>query len=197
MSYGPLTEELQQFVDYLLLDEAIRLSSGKTSDEPMRGLFISYGRPSSRRRGKAGARRGKACMHGSDISLRRYVAITALRHAHYPLKRACIEVGVRLGRSLDSELAVIKSSYLKFHPPYAEEKVLAVWRGSFLTWREWVRTAPQDAIDFVAKELMPGRGYRRAVEPFLSLAGRIRGSGGAPFPQNGMSGDMTCSVGQP
>lgn len=181
MGYQVLPEGLLHFLDFIFLDEAVRLSAGKNSDEPMRGLFISYSRPSSQRRGKASVRRGRACVHGSDLSLRRYVAIKALLRWGCSLKVACIEVGDRLGKQTEKELNVIKSGYEKFRPPYPDDELLRMWEGAFLWWKQWVRTAPQSTIDFVVMQYIPSKSRsRRTAERFLALANRIRGSTGSP-----------------
>ncbi len=109
-------------------------------------------------------------MHGSDLSLRRYVAIEALRRWGCPLKSACIEVGERLGKGSQEAFDVIKSGYEKFRPPYAEAQLLRAWDEDFLWWKKWVRGEPQSTIDFFATRI-PDKGQR---DRFLALASGIR-----------------------
>lgn len=173
MTCDEIPEHLALFLDFLFLDEAVREVTGKNPDTPMRGRFKTYLQPSSRLRGKAGGRRGRAYMRRSDLSLRRYVAIEALRNEGVALKVACIEVGKRLGKETEKEIEVIKSGYQKFRPPYSSPELLSTWGCDFIWWREWLRRAPLSTVEFLAGRLKDTQGELSAYK-FLSLAKRIR-----------------------
>ncbi len=146
------------FIDWVLLDCARRQPSGKNPHEPMAGIWMARG-VSPKGRGKAGARRAFK-LRLSDLPLRRYVAILALRQIGITLDDACWEVALRLGKTTLAQESSIKTAFLKFHSPYPPDQLLKTWRGLFDGFRSWVIQSEDRNINFLADRLAadPDRG---------------------------------------
>jgi hypothetical protein len=105
-------EELWLFTDWMLLDVATRVPSGKNPTVPIRGVWIEYDDPNPKGRGKVGIRKGPGSMRESDLPMRRYVVIRVLRDHGLSLNEACAEVAVRLNQTTENEINSIASRSL-------------------------------------------------------------------------------------
>jgi hypothetical protein len=127
--------EVWLFVDWLLTDIACRTPSGKNQENDLVGFWITYWQFDQRRRGKRGIRRGPAYIRVSDLALRRYIAIRALREQNVPLKVACQEVGRRLGKTSARSLNSISTGFLKYNHP-RRDWLYTVFLKCFRSWME-------------------------------------------------------------
>jgi hypothetical protein len=160
---GTIPEPVSQFLDWIFLDVASRAASGKNPDVPIAGLFRAYSQQPSKGRGKAGVRRGRSYMRRTDLSLRRYVAILALRKLGFTVDQAAAEVAVRLGKKTANEIDAIRTSFYKFHAPFSPGPLLASWEYCFTSWNDWAVRADARTIDFVAKELIIRKGLGKEL----------------------------------
>jgi hypothetical protein len=167
-------EPTMQFVDWMLLDLATRPTSGKNPEMALDGLWMGYFDPASKSRGKGGVRTGRAYVHRSDLSLRKYVAILKLKELGMLVEKASVVVGTRLGHTTAKEFTKIRKGFYKFHPPGPDEQLLRIWEGMFATWRVWAAEANQVTID-CAIHLMLARGRGAPeVRKFRDLVRRIK-----------------------
>jgi hypothetical protein len=130
------TEELWLFTDWMLLDVAERVASGKNPTIPIRAVWIEYDDPNPKGRGKAGIRKGPGYMRGSDLPMRRYVVIRVMLDHGLSLKEACVAVAVRLNRTTEAELSSIASGFQKYRHPSREWLVSASLQ-RFEDWLQW------------------------------------------------------------
>jgi hypothetical protein len=168
-----IPEPLSLFLDWVLLDRAIRPPSGKNPKSLMTGIWVAY-QPSGNGRGKVGARRALK-LRGSDVSLRRYVVILALRDSGLTLDAACWELAARLGKTTLAQKETIKTGFHKFRPASPPDRVLASWRGRFEGWRRSVKGPTEASIIFLAGRLAhdPDRG-QQVADDFRDLARRAQ-----------------------
>jgi hypothetical protein len=165
-----VSEPLSQFIDWVLLDLAYREPSGKNPVTLMEGILRAY-QPSSR--GKGSGRRAYK-LRGSDLTLRRYISILALREEKFTLDFSFMEVASRLGQSTAAAAESVSRGYYEFVPPFPPEGMLADWQGLFKAWKLWVLQADERTIDCVAK-LFEDRLVPERAKKFRDLVGRIRG----------------------
>lgn len=113
--------ELWLFIDWLLLGVAKRPEAGKNPTQPISGPWVLYNQLDQKKRGKSGVRKGQAYLRGSDLPMRRYLAIAAMREHGFSHDAACAELGIRLGKTTAPEMASISRSYHKYQHPFKEQ----------------------------------------------------------------------------
>jgi hypothetical protein len=124
-------DELRLFVDFELFGKAERpdpdslmektcavaiIRAKKNPTQPISGAFVVYSQPDQKKRGKNGIRKGPANMRGSDLSMRLYLDIFAMRWwKGMTLVKALEELTERLDR-LDMTIKwdALKARYDRF-----------------------------------------------------------------------------------
>ena len=142
--------DLKYFVRFVLLDEAWRQSNGKRWTKALKGFWITWSRQPK--------------MRVSDRIVRRNVCMEALKVVGgLPVTMAAIEVGIQVGQSTDAEVDVIRTS---FYDRGVDKAAWNVFWGSFLSWREWVLTSPQERLHFFLNqyESEQGKAWRESLE---------------------------------
>jgi hypothetical protein len=126
-------DDLPYFVPFVLLDEIIRISSGKRQTMPRNGFWMS--------------RTGKTGMRGSDGRLRRNVCIDALREiGGKSVDKAASEVATTMGRRTASWVSRIRVDYYQRRP---ERAVRNMFFSQFISWREWVVESSEETLEFI------------------------------------------------
>jgi hypothetical protein len=156
--------ELWLFVDWELLGVANRPKAGKNPTEAISGPWVRYNQPDRKKRGKSGTRRGRPYLRGSDLAMRRFVAIAALREQGFGLENACIEVGTRLGKKAAKEFKSIGTSYHKYRHPFREQLLahevnfFGLWMESEIRFNILVSAIPLYTLQNHSREEALGRG---------------------------------------
>ena len=148
-------QDLQYFVEFVLLDELKRKPAGKRQTRPLVGFW-------SQTNGKKGLRK-------SDRRERINVCIEALRKiSGLSVSDAAIEVAKILDETLSNQVDVIRTGYYSCaHADYRNH-----YR-HFVSWREWVLKANADTIEHSVRAFAKEIGPNRAMK-LKSLFDRLR-----------------------
>jgi hypothetical protein len=163
--------ELADMLEWLFSDLATRPTGSRNPEQPLRGLWLDYQRSSSRDRGKPGHRRGKTYIHGSDFSLRVYVAISVARRAGDSIAGALRRMAAVLDKTAPKP-ASIRVLYHRYRDPLRETYV-DEWISYFRFWKKWVIASDDCTIERVAGQIQKEAGAQAAGR-FCKLAVRIR-----------------------
>ena len=143
-------DDLPFFLDFVLLDEAWRLPSGKRQREPMNGFWMS---------GQL-----KAGMRGSDGRLRSAVCIEALRRVGgMSVGKAAAAVAVyRGGKRTAAKVQVLRVGYYECRPDTVSWDFFV---GQFLHLREWALQLDEEALEHLLElyQRSFGKPRRRAL----------------------------------
>jgi hypothetical protein len=162
------------FIEYVLLDEASRLSSGrrKRQTQPMAGFWLARYRSPPRKPGKAKSRL-------SDRRERRFVCICELSTVEgCGIEMGANEVAQRLrdlrgiGNATSKGVAVIREGYYHFKASRSPLELASIhdfWVGSFLHWRGWALCSDDWTINaaLARYELQYGEPRRRQLEVLI------------------------------
>ena len=124
--------ELKLFVEWVLADLTERKASGKRPAQAMISFWMT--RPNLPGRRKL-----------SDITERRYVALSALIQAGRSMEEALWVVCRHLGQETAKEREKVRVGYYDFKNS-GRAVSMDMWRGYFYSWAEWVLTTDSAAL---------------------------------------------------
>ena len=150
---NPWQEDLEYFVEWMLLGEVERMPSGKRQGQPMAGTWMSYGL-------------GKG-MRGSDLRLRQYLCIQALaRIGKYSIEQAAALVagGAARGSHYTNVIRVryCQDKHQQHLPVPGCMDTLGIWFTGYLSWRNWVLYSPEETLQHSMTEYRARYGQARA-----------------------------------
>ena len=146
-------EEVDYFVEYVLLDKAFR-EAAKRQTKNISGFWVGYLQSSARKK-------GRAIRRGSDLRERRYVCIEVLhRTGDRPIANAAAEVADKIYKSSLEDVEKIRTDYYNFKKSNPGDLV-SRWIGQFLFWRDWVLSSREEMI-------------QSALEPYQEKYGKLR-----------------------
>jgi hypothetical protein len=155
--------EPEWLVDWILSDLAVRQRSHRR--KPMEGMWINrqFGPMSGGRR---------PYLRGSDLSERRFVALSVLLSTGRSMSDSLYEVGRRLGKTTLRELEAIRTSYYDFQHP-SKDRLAENWLGNFRNWTDWAIAASKKSVNSVV-ESYGKRGQQDYADQFVRLVHAIQ-----------------------
>jgi hypothetical protein len=132
------TVELELFVEWVLTDLTERKASGKRPKQAMIGFWMT--RPNLPGRSRL-----------SDLTERRYVAISAVLNAGATMDVALALVCRQLGREDAEDREKIRIAYYDFKNSRRAVS-MDIWRGCFYSWAEWVLTVDPRVLNQVSAD---------------------------------------------
>jgi hypothetical protein len=115
--------ELELFVEWVLVDLTERKASGKRPKRAMMGFWMTRPNLPGKRR-------------LSDLTERRYIALSALLHSGMTMDMALAVVGRHLKRENAEQREPIRTAYYDFKTS-GRAVSMDMWRGYFYSWAEW------------------------------------------------------------
>lgn len=151
--------ELELFVEWVLADSTERKASGKRPKQAMIGFWMT--RPNLPGR-----------LRLSDLTERRYVALSALLRAGMTMDEALAVVCRHLGRENAEEWEKIRVAYYEFKSSRRAVS-MDIWRGCFYSWTEWVLTVGPAPLNQVSSDYISLGKQNKAIW-FLDFLQRLR-----------------------